>query len=74
MADPRFLPEGFDKKLSHLIEECGEVLAASGKVQRWGLQSVNPLLPPEQQETNRDWLRRELTDLKQAIHRLEEEL
>lgn len=71
MADSRFLQQGFDKQLSHLIEECGEVLAAAGKTQRWGRHSVNPLLLPEQQETNLEWLCRELQDLKQAIKRLE---
>lgn len=71
MADSRFLQQGFDKQLSHLIEECGEVLAAAGKTQRWGRHSVNPLLPKELQETNLAWLRREIQDLKQTIQRLE---
>lgn len=70
--DNRFLQEGFEKRLSHLIEECGEVLAAAGKTQRWGLYSVNPLLPPEQQETNKTWLEREMADLELAIDRLKE--
>ncbi len=71
MSDPRFLQEGFDKQLAHVIEECGEVLAAAGKTQRWGRDSVNPLLPPEQQETNEAWLLRELDDLQEAIQRLQ---
>jgi NTP pyrophosphatase (non-canonical NTP hydrolase) len=71
MTDPRFLQNGFDKCMAHVVEECGEVLAAAGKTQRWGPLSVNPLLPVEQQETNIDWLRRELTDLKGAVGRLE---
>lgn len=71
MSDHRFLQRGFNKQLAHLIEECGEVLAAAGKLQRWGKESVNPLLPREQQETNIDWLMRELADLKEAIGRLE---
>jgi len=50
--DTRFLQDGFDKQLSHVIEECGEVLAAAGKTQRWGRESVNPLLPLDKQETN----------------------
>ena len=54
-----------------MIEECGEVLAAAGKTQRWGPFSSNPLLPKEQQETNIVWLVRELGDLKNAIARLE---
>lgn len=68
--DPRFLQAGFDKRLSHVIEECGEVLAAAGKTQRWGRTSVNPLLPVAQQETNEAWLRRELLDLQKAVTRL----
>ena len=71
MSDARFIQRGFDKQLAHLIEECGEVLAAAGKTQRWGPQSVNPLLPPEQQETNLRWLRREMIDLRGALDRLE---
>lgn len=74
MTDIRFLQDGFDKRLSHVIEECGEVLAAAGKLQRWGPLSVNPLLPIEHQERNIDWLRRELEDLKTVITRLEEYL
>lgn len=74
MSDPRFIQKGFDKTLSHLIEECGEVLSAAGKLQRWGPESVNPLIPEQDQETNLAWLRRELIDLKDTIHRLEEEI
>ena len=70
--DKRFLQDGFDKRLAHVVEECGEVLAAAGKTQRWGPWSVNPLLPTEQQETNVAWLWRELEDLKLAISRLED--
>lgn len=72
MADPRFFQTGFDKQLAHVVEECGEVLAAAGKTQRWGRRSVNPLLPKEQQETNEAWLRRELADLRQSVDRLEQ--
>lgn len=71
MSQSRYLQKGFDKQLSHVIEECGEVLAAAGKTQRWGLKSVNPEIPSEQQETNRDWLVRELEDLRQAVVRLQ---
>ena len=38
-----------------------------GKTIRWGLDSVNPELPIEQQETNKEWLIRELVDLQNAI-------
>lgn len=70
MVDYRFLQAGFDKQLSHLIEECGELLAAAGKTQRWGKKSVNPLLPTDQQETNIEWLKREMHDVELALTRL----
>lgn len=69
MSDPRYFPKGFDGKLSHVIEECGEVLAAAGKVQRFSRGGISPIagVVPE---TNEDWLLRELFDLKGAIDRL----
>lgn len=75
MSDPAYLkPGNIDFCLAHVVEECGEVLAAAGKTQRWGLSSVDPTLPKEQQETNEAWLRRELADLQEAIPRLLEAL
>ena len=74
MSDSRFLQDGFDKRLSHLIEECGELIAAAGKTQRWGRNSVNPLLPPHEQVRNIDWLKAEIADVQQAIERFEETL
>jgi NTP pyrophosphatase (non-canonical NTP hydrolase) len=71
MSDPRFLQSGFKAQLAHLVEECGEVLAAAGKTQQWGAFSVNPLLPAIEQETNITWLMREMKDLRQALDRLE---
>lgn len=78
MVNPEFLRPGSDFARNHSIEEVGEVLiafgnflAAAGKTGRWGLDSVNPLLPAEQQETNRDWLIREMADLRGALDRLE---
>ncbi len=70
MSDARFLQDGFEKQLAHVVEECGEVLAAAGKTQRWGRESVDPLIPPEQRETNEAWLWREIADLQQALGRL----
>lgn len=67
VVKPEYEPRTREQKFGYLIEECGEVLAAVGKSQRWGLRSVNPELPPEEQETNKDWLLRELDDLTHAI-------
>lgn len=64
---PQYRPQSTREKLGYLIEESGEVLAAAGKSIRWGLTSVNPELPMEQQETNAAWLSRELLDLERAI-------
>ena len=68
----KYLPKTVEQKFGYLVEESGEVLAAIGKTLRWGLDSVNPDLPAEQQETNRDWILRELIDLKRAITMFEE--
>ena len=65
--NPAYEPKTDIQKLSHLVEECGEVLAAAGKSLRWGLDSCNPELPVQQRETNRAWLLREITDLELAI-------
>jgi len=70
MTDTRFLQHGFDNQLAHFIEEAGEALAAAGKTQRWGANSVNPLIPLEDTERNADWLWRELLDVQQTISRL----
>lgn len=75
MAHENFRQHGsVDKALAHLVEECGEVMAATGKTLRFGRNSVNPLLPPEEQETNEDWLRSEIDDLKLSIAQVEKEM
>jgi NTP pyrophosphatase (non-canonical NTP hydrolase) len=67
---PQYEPKTTAQALGYLVEECGEVLAAVGKTQRWGLESTNPDLPIEEdRETNRDWILRELKDLSGAIDR-----
>lgn len=72
MADPKYLkPHDLDFCAAHVVEECGEVLAALGKTARWGWTSENPEIPKHQRETNCVWVRRELQDLKEAISRLE---
>jgi NTP pyrophosphatase (non-canonical NTP hydrolase) len=70
----QYKPKTTNRKLGYLVEECGEVLAAIGKTQRWGLENFNPELPVEQRETNRDWILRELIDLLYAINMLREDL
>jgi len=70
----RYYPITDKEKLGYLVEECGEVIAAIGKSIRWGFKSFNPELPVAQQETNREWVKRELIDLKLAISLVEERI
>jgi hypothetical protein len=42
---PQYKPRTTNQKLGYLVEECGEVLAAVGKAQRWGLENFNPETP-----------------------------
>lgn len=67
---PQYEPKTVQQALGYLAEEAGEVMAAVGKTWRWGLESVNPELPPDEQESNRDWILRELVDLEGAIVRV----
>ncbi len=69
--DKKYVRNSNKAKVGHFVEECGEVLSAVGKTMRWGLDSFNPELPKAKQEKNRDWIKRELKDLKFAIERLE---
>jgi len=39
---PEYAPQTCETALGKLVEECGEVLQAVGKTQRWGLKSRNP--------------------------------
>jgi NTP pyrophosphatase (non-canonical NTP hydrolase) len=64
---PEYEPKTIEQKLGYVVEECGEVLAAIGKAQRWGLGACNPELPIPEREYNRDWILRELEDLSRAI-------
>ena len=68
--DAKYIRHDFESCLGHLIEECGEVMAAAGKTVRFGRGSVNPELPISKRETNVDWLSREMIDLEGAIARM----
>jgi hypothetical protein len=68
MSNPKYKHEG--SRIGKFIEECGEALAAAGKTVRFGWDSVNPDLPSHAQETNRDWLHREIDDLEESIQML----
>ena len=49
------------ERLAFLIEECGEVIQEATKIMRFGFDSYHPADPT--QETNRDRLFREMTDV-----------
>jgi hypothetical protein len=68
---PEYEPKTRTQFYGYLIEECGEVMHAAGKTLRWGEASYNPEIPPAERESNLVWLRRELTDLRGAIDRME---
>ena len=61
--------QSFDQLLAHAAEECAEVAQALAKAARFGMDSVNPDLPPEQQETNADGIWREFQALVDAMIR-----
>ena len=69
-----YVQDGLDQALIHTTEECSEVIMAITKIQRFGLYSYNPNLPPELRKTNKEDLLNELDDMKHAIERLEIEL
>jgi len=72
-VNQKYMPKTVETTLGYLVEECGEVLAAVGKTQRWGLDSSNPELRARpgdfdvKPEKNREWILRELLDLENAI-------
>lgn len=72
--EERYRPKTVTQKLAWLVEEAGEVQAAVGKSLRWGLDSYNPELKPEDRELNGDWVLRELRDLECALHTAREAL
>lgn len=74
MTDQKYMRPGLSFAMGKAIEEAGEFLAAMGKTMRWGWDSVNPELPPKDQETNQLWVRREISDLRGALDNLEREM
>ena len=66
------LRPGEHERLAMLIEECGEVIQAAGKVLRHGYLSWHPdAKAPDEDHSppnNRDDLMREITDLLAVVH------
>lgn len=57
------------ERLAYLIEECGEVQQIAGKILRHGYESYNPF--DEKKISNRKLLIKELTNVLQAMTRME---
>lgn len=74
MTDPKYMRPGLDFAVGKAVEELGELQAALGKTLRWGWKSYNPELPKAQRETNEEWVRREIADVRSALDNLEHEL
>lgn len=81
MTNPKYMRPGVPFALGKLVEEIGEVgyhltslqfaltnmLTAIGKTQRFGLESVNPELPVQDQQTNADWLYDTSVEVREAM-------
>ena len=63
----QFKSKTVDDTINHLIEEMGECIKEYGKIQRFGKDSYNPLLPVSERETNIKAFERELKDLETLI-------
>lgn len=74
MTQQKYMRPGLNFAVGKAIEELGEFGAALGKTLRWGWDSVNSELPPKDQETNQNWVRREIADVRGALDNLEKEM
>lgn len=66
-VEKKYAPTCLGEAFAKYIEEAGESLAAVGKIGRFGLQSRHP----DGGETNLEWLRRELADVRSSMLTLE---
>ena len=62
-----YLPKTPERKVIHLMEECGEVVQACAKILRFGLDGAHPTTG----RLNHVALRAELKDLRAAARKVE---
>lgn len=74
MTQQKYMRPGLNFAVGKAVEELGELQAALGKTLRWGWDSYNPELPAAERETNEEWVRREIADVRGALDNLEHEL
>lgn len=74
MTESKYLQSELEKKFDHLAEECGEFLSAYAKMRRWGAFSYNPELPSRERQSNINWVREEMEDIRTTLARVEENL
>lgn len=74
MTNPRYMRPGLNFAVGKAVEEMGELQAALGKTLRWGWLSYNPELPEAARESNKEWVKRELKDVRCALDNLEKEM
>ena len=68
---PEYQSKTVEQAVAHLAEELNEAATACAKGLRFGLQSVNPELPPSERESNFLWMRREIKDVVGAYRALD---
>lgn len=74
MTGTKYMRPGIDFAVGKTIEELGELQAAIGKTIRWGWMSYDPTLPETERETNLDWVKREMQDVRDALDNLDREM
>jgi hypothetical protein len=74
MSTEKYLPKDKNGRLFKLIEEIGELNAALGKAGRWGMESFNPELPPDQRVENWQWILDEMQDVRDALDACEKDV
>jgi hypothetical protein len=71
---PEHEPKNLEETFVYSTGEFAECIQAISKAQRFGLEGVDPRLPPEERRTNREQILLELIDAERAIRYLRRDL